>query len=128
MDVDTPSVTAKWMDGLLSARHADGSNVHVSMTLAPSPSAMNATITHAAVSSALNAHPSAMKRVNAPSAIPLKQIPLKNRKQENKTKRIKEQKPKKALAFLFPYTNTLANTLVKKLKRITAPNVGGYKA
>ena len=77
MDVDTPSVTAKWMDGLLSARHVDGSNVHVSMTLAPSPSAMNATITHAAVSSALNAHPSAMKRVNAPSAIPLplKQIP-----------------------------------------------------
>ena len=78
MDVDTPSVTAKWMDGLLSVRHVDGSNVHVSMTLAPSPSAMNATITHAAVSSALNAHPSAMKRVNAPSAIPLplKQIPL----------------------------------------------------
>lgn len=58
-----------------------------------------------------------------------KQIPLKNRKQ---IKRIKEQKPKKALAFLFPYTNTLANTimntLMKKLKRITAHNVGGYKA
>ena len=54
-----------------------------------------------------------------------KQIPLKNRKQIN---RIKEQKPKKALAFLFPYTNTLVNTLVKKLKRITAHNVGGYKA
>jgi hypothetical protein len=55
----------------------------------------------------------------------LKQIPLKT---ENKTKRIKEQKPKKALAFLFPYMNTLVNTLVKKLKRIAAHNVGGYKA
>jgi hypothetical protein len=43
------------------------------------------------VSSALNAHPSAMKRVNAPSAIPLplKQIPLENKKTNKKNKRAK---------------------------------------
>ena len=79
------------MNGLLSVRHVDGSNVHVNMTLAPSPSAMNATITPAAVSSALNAHPSAMKMVNAPSAIPLplKQIPLENKKTNKNNKRAK---------------------------------------
>jgi hypothetical protein len=47
---------------------------------------MNATITHAAVLSALNAHPSAMKRVNAPSVIPLKQIPLKTENKKTKQK------------------------------------------
>ena len=77
MDVDTPCATVYQVkkNTSLSVRHVDGSNVHVIITLAPSPSAMNATITHAAVSSALNAHPSAMKMVNAPNVMP-KQIPL----------------------------------------------------
>jgi len=77
MDVDIPYATVYQTSRniSLSARHVDGNNVHVSMTLAPNPCAMNASITHAAASSARNAHPSAMKRVNAPSVMP-KQIPL----------------------------------------------------
>ncbi len=76
MDADTPCATVYQTSRniSLSARHVDGSNVRVSMTLAPSPSAMNASITHAAVSRARNAHPSAMKRVNALNVMP-KQIP-----------------------------------------------------
>jgi len=72
MDADIPCATVYQISRniSLSVRHVDGSNVRVSMTLAPSLYAMNATITHAAASNAGAVHPSAMKRVNAPNVMP----------------------------------------------------------